>query len=67
MDTSFMDNLTVKQTEYGLYVETYGKIDTDEQMGSCHYAQAYTKGESVQEAKQRFIDFYKPMWLADNA
>ena len=71
MDTTklekvFVDNLKVKTTEYGIYVETYGIIDTPTRMGTCHYAQAYPKGTTRMEAVKRFIDFYVPMNYQDN-
>ncbi len=66
----FLDNLTVRETDYGLYIETYARIPH----GSCHYAQAYdrhniksvTYVKNIAEAKQRFVNSYWPMNQVDN-
>jgi hypothetical protein len=59
----FAEGMTWKQNELGgWYIETYAST----RGGSCRYGQAYKPDVSLQEAKQRFVNFYWPLNQRDN-
>ena len=48
---------TIKNNDYGLYLETKTSI--------CRYGQAYKKGITKTNAIERYLKFYYPLYIKD--